>query len=70
MILNPTAGFDGCLGQTAQFSVSQTPFLNFLYVIVFLPINLAKLHVKSLKNGLSLNSSRLFHFATTSKGYA
>ena len=28
MISNPTVGFDGCLGLTAQFSVAQTPFFN------------------------------------------
>jgi len=45
-------------------------FFNFLYVIVFLPINQAKLHVKFVKNGLFLNFSRPFRFATASKGYA
>ena len=46
------------------------PLLTFIYANFILQIYQAKLHIKSTKNGLFLNSGRLCRFATTSEGYA
>ncbi len=53
------------LGPMAQFSVSHTAFVNFFIYNRVLPTCQAKLHVKTPKNGLFLNSNRLCRFATT-----
>jgi hypothetical protein len=56
------------MSEMAQFSRSRAAFVIFFYVYHVLLAIEAKHHFKLSKNSLSINSSRPFHFATTSEG--